>query len=70
MADTDTDRAEFWTCLAIAVVAIVIIGVAINDAFAQYPTRSGPFWSPQDWERRHGSLRWAEERERKEAPHG
>jgi len=54
--DTDTDRAEFWTCLAIAVVAIVIIGVAINDAFAQHPTRSGPFWRPQDWEREHGGL--------------
>ena len=49
-------RAEFWLCLALAVVAITILGLAINDAMSQYPTLSGPFWSPQDWEREHGGL--------------
>ena len=49
-------RAEFWLCLVLAVVVAALLVLLMNDAMSQYPTRSGPFWSPQDWEREHGGL--------------
>ncbi len=67
MPDTDTDPRIIAIGALVLLAAFALIGLL----WPYEPiTTSGPFWRPQDWERRNGSLRGVEERERKEAPRG
>jgi len=53
-ADAALVYAVCWAFAAVLLAILALYIIAMQDF--ETPTRSGPFWRPADYERRHGGL--------------